>query len=181
LKVGDVISFQDETGDVHELEILHYKVLEDGKFKAVPSKTKTYTDSDFVNLLKRKEEVDKALTDFNSGARKDIDKWNDFNDIKSDIDEIVRREEQFDISGKVDTSNPIYKFYEKDVQKFINKNYDVEKFTDDNGVSWFKLKVKPEYAKEPVQAFGAILKNPLFIGAGVTAAGAIVANEFLND
>lgn len=29
--------------------------------------------------------------------------------------------EQFDISGKIDTQNPIYKFYENEMQKYLKR------------------------------------------------------------
>ena len=61
--------------------------------------------------------------------------------------------EQFDISGKVDTNNPIYRFYEKDVQKYLSK-FGGEKIVDDKGVAWIEVPVKKEWAKMPVEAFG---------------------------
>lgn len=60
--------------------------------------------------------------------------------------------ETFDISGKVDTNNPIYKFYEKDLQKYLNK-FGGKKVVDKNGVSWIEVPVKKEWAKMPVEAF----------------------------
>lgn len=61
-------------------------------------------------------------------------------------------QETFDISGKVDTSNPIYKFYENDMQKYLKK-FDAKRVTDDQGVEWFEVPIKEEYGKKPVQAF----------------------------
>jgi hypothetical protein len=60
--------------------------------------------------------------------------------------------ESFDISGKVDTNNPIYRFYEKDVSKYLNK-FDGKRVVDENGVSWIEVPIKKEYGKMPVEAF----------------------------
>ena len=62
--------------------------------------------------------------------------------------------ESFDISGKVDTNNPIYKFYEKDVQKYLNK-FGGKKIVDPQGVSWIEVSIKKEQGKLPIEAFGA--------------------------
>lgn len=77
--------------------------------------------------------------------------------------------EQFDISGKVDTSNPIYKFYEKDVRKFIQNNFNAKLITDQQGVQWWEVDIKPDQAKKPVQAFGKIGLPTLLGGAGAGA------------
>ena len=63
--------------------------------------------------------------------------------------------ESFDISGKVDTNNPIYKFYEKDVQKYLNK-FGGKRVVDDKGVSWVEVPIKKEWAKMPVEAFALV-------------------------
>lgn len=60
--------------------------------------------------------------------------------------------ETFDISGKVDTNNPIYKFYENEMQKYL-KRFGAQRVTDDKGVTWFEVPIKEEYGKRPVQAF----------------------------
>lgn len=61
--------------------------------------------------------------------------------------------ETFDISGKVDTNNPIYKFYEKDLGRYLKNTYGAERITDKQGVSWYEVPVKSEYAEKPVTAF----------------------------
>lgn len=71
--------------------------------------------------------------------------------------------ESFDISGKVDTNNPIYKFYEKEVGKYLKNKYDAKLVTDDKGVTWWELPVKKEQANLPVEAFGVL---PVIAGAG---------------
>lgn len=76
--------------------------------------------------------------------------------------------EQFDISGKVDENNPIYKFYEKELGRYVKNKYSATPFTDDKGVTWYEIKIKPEYATESVEAFGKARINPLIGGAAVT-------------
>ncbi len=61
--------------------------------------------------------------------------------------------ETFDISGKVDTSDPIYKFYEKDLGKYLQSKYGAKLVTDPQGVTWWEVNIKPEYGREPVEAF----------------------------
>lgn len=103
------------------------EVLEDGKFKAVPKNRYEYNPETWQGTKKEHDEMVEAYT------------------------------EQFDISGKVDTSNPIYKFYEKDVQKYLTKNYGAKVVTDAQGVKWVQLDVTPTMADKPVEAFaGAI-------------------------
>jgi hypothetical protein len=61
--------------------------------------------------------------------------------------------EQFDISGKVDTSNPIYKFYEKEMGKYLKSKYNAKNITDNQGVSWYEVDIKPDM-KGSIEAFG---------------------------
>lgn len=99
-------------------------VLGDGKFKAV-----------------KKGVMDEMKVKYD-GTQGDLDK----NLIRS-------WEEEFDISGKVDTNNPIYKFYEKEVGRYLKNKYKAELVTDENGVKWWELNVKPEESTKPVEAF----------------------------
>jgi hypothetical protein len=74
-------------------------------------------------------------------------------EIKKDVSKYdIREVESFDISGKIDTNNPIYKFYENELQKYL-KRFGSQRVTDDKGVSWFEVPIKEEYGKRPVQAF----------------------------
>ncbi|MCK5023564.1 MAG: hypothetical protein KAS04_05300, partial [Candidatus Aenigmarchaeota archaeon] len=101
------------------------EVLEDGKFKAVP---KGAIDA---IIKQHKRTLEQAITD-----------------VSSDI------QEQFDISGKVDTSNPIYRFYEKDIQKYLKRIHpEMKRITDAQGVEWFEIAPKREEGKKPVLAF----------------------------
>ena len=81
-------------------------------------------------------------------------------------------QETFDISGKVDTNNPIYKFYEKDLGKYLQK-YGAKRIVDDKGVSWYELPITKEQGKAPVEAFGKVQLNPLLVGAGILGAGVL--------
>ena len=62
--------------------------------------------------------------------------------------------ETFYIPGKVDINNPIYKFYESEVFKYLNKiRPDLQRITDENGVEWFETKLTEKDRTEPVIAF----------------------------
>ena len=72
------------------------------------------------------------------------------------------RAEAFDISGKIDTTNPIFRFYEKEVQKFLKRVHpEMKMITDPQGVTWFELDIKQQEAISPIEAFGTLLA-PLF-------------------
>lgn len=75
--------------------------------------------------------------------------------------------ETFDISGKVDTNNPIYKFYEKEVGKFLTNKFGAKVITDPQGVKWYELNVVKEEGKKPVQAFGKTNVATLLGGTGI--------------
>lgn len=109
-------------------------VLGDGKFKAVP---KSFTD-------KYKAE------------------WSMFGDWAMPVNQksafkrdLESAKETFDISGKVDTNNPIYRFYEKEVGRYLKNKYGAEIVTDAQGVKWMEVKINPRMADQPVEAFGA--------------------------
>lgn len=103
-------------------------VLGDGKFKAVPK--------DIYEKL-NKESVSQGFDKANKNL-------------------LNSRAEQFDISDKVDTNNPIYKFYEKEVGKYLKNKYNAQLVTDKQGVTWWEVPVKPQYGKMPIEAFAAL-------------------------
>lgn len=109
-------------------------VLGEGRFKAVPKNViDRYVENGFTQ--------EKALEQ-----------------IKKEGSRI----ETFDISGKVDTSNPIFKFYEKELGKYLSSKYSAKKITDPQGVTWYEVAIKPEQGPSPVFAFtrkGGIIKN----------------------
>jgi hypothetical protein len=122
-------------------------VLGDGKFKAVPK-----SEYDFIVKADRSPRLTPE-------SRQNL--------INQDLNS-SRQNETFDISGKVDTNNPIYRFYEKDLQKYLNK-FEGKRIVDDRGVSWIEVPIKKEMGTQAVEAFGKIAKNPLLVGAGIAA------------
>lgn len=71
--------------------------------------------------------------------------------------------ETFDISGKVDTNNPIYKFYEdkkagaqEPVGSYLKRKYGAQRITDPQGVTWWEIPIKKAQAKLPIEAFAAL-------------------------
>jgi len=138
LKVGETVS---QGGN--DLWIIT-DVLGDGKFKAVP-----------------KEKLDGGMTrgsQFNFSEKLGENEQAVWDRIKFNY------AEEFDISGKVDTENPIYKFYEKTVAKYLTNKYGGKVITDPQGVKWVEIDVKPEHKKLPVEAFG--LLAPIAAGLG---------------
>lgn len=115
-------------------------VLGDGKFKAVQK-----------NIL----EMEGDYKNFTKGQ------WEAMNKSSA--------AESFDISGKVDENNPIYKFYEKELGKYLKNKYKAEVVTDKQGVQWWEVKVKPEH-KGPVEAFGKARIDTILAGAAGTGA-----------
>ena len=68
--------------------------------------------------------------------------------------------EQFDISGKIDTANPIYKFYDRLIQKYLQRlRPNMRRVTDPQGVEWFETTLSKRDAERPVEAFGALPPN----------------------
>lgn len=116
-------------------------VLGDGKFKAVPKNPpKRFLDEygaedsmfgDYAVPLNRKSAFKEALEEWKRTSA-----------------------ETFDISGKVDTENPIYKFYEKEVGKYLKNKYAAERITDPQGQSWWEVPINESHKNSPVDAFG---------------------------
>jgi len=133
-------------------------VLGDGKFKAVP-KWAFHNDEKVYRKAKQFGYIDdiEGSGEVTGDFTKDDPMMNALRDSQYN--------ESFDISGKVDTSNPIYRFYEKDVQKYLTKKYGAKVVTDPQGVKWLELDVPKEAGKMPVEAFGAgLLAAPMLSG-----------------
>ena len=137
LKVGQEITQGDDIHDVSAHWIIT-RVDGDGKFQAIPRNT-------FESIA---EESGKYP--YPDDAIKALEN-NTFN--RSDLQTEV---ETFDISGKVDTNNPIYKFYEKEVGRYLKNKYGAEMITDPQGVKWWQLDVKKEQGRLPIEAFGFV-------------------------
>lgn len=148
LKVGEPIARVGTQGD----DWIITDVLGDGKFKAVPKPRR----------IKKIDGVDAYFYG---------DKAVSLENYKQQF------AEQFDISGKVDTNNPIYKFYEKDVQKYLNK-FGGKRIVDNKGVSWIEIPITKEQGKAPVEAFGKVQLSPL-IGMGIASAGTVGGFDLL--
>lgn len=118
-------------------------VIGDGKFKAVQK-----------NIL----EMEGDYKNFTKGQ------WEAMNKSSA--------AESFDISGKVDQNNPIYKFYEKELGRYLKNNFDAKLVTDKQGVNWMEVTIKPEH-KGPVAAFGKAKIGTIL--AGATGVGALTA------
>jgi hypothetical protein len=132
LKVGEEVT---NTHDNWHDNWIITDVLGDGKFKAV-----------------QKSQVNPKTTDWGTAITK-----KDLLPITVDGKPMYYRAdhpETFDISGKVDTSNPIYKFYEKDLGKYLKNRHGAQLVTDKQGVTWWELKIDKSQAKLPVEAFG---------------------------
>lgn len=133
LKVGDSV-YDQVTGYSGDGNWIITDVLGDGKFKAVP-----------------KDKI-------SNGEAQGLSRGEHINDVGNS-----RYVEEFDISGKVDTENPIYKFYEKEVGKYLKNKYGAQLITDPQGVKWWEVNVGEEQKGLPVEAFGAV-----GIGAGAS-------------
>lgn len=71
--------------------------------------------------------------------------------IASSLDSFT---ESFDVRGLADPENPIYQFYDKEVQRYLRKiRPDLALVEDDAGITWFETKLDPSDATTPVLAF----------------------------
>lgn len=118
-------------------------VLWDGKFKAVPKSEYEFALWAHMDTKMSSSSPYKTVWDMPEDVR-----------LKWIADRISSFNETFDISWKVDQNNPIYKFYEKEVGRYLKNKYDAKLVTDDKGVSWYQVDVK-ESMGWPVEAFRA--------------------------
>lgn len=170
--VGQTVRPTSQAGD----DWIITDVLGDGKFKAVPkdkiSSASTKEDL-FRNLTDKKDDpafyrgdktLEKAIDDieYNDASPEELYSKYDFADLsnrfqKAELADLRTSNlaETFDISGKVDTENPIYKFYEKEVGKYLKNKYGATRIKDPQGVEWYEVNITPEFKKLPIEAFGA--------------------------
>ena len=104
------------------------KVLGDGKFKAVSKRNLEALADDMDSTWQ--EELQNVIDDPELGVT-----------------------ETFDVSGKLDTENPIYKFYEKDLGRYLTSKYGAKTITDDKGVNWYEVAIDKKKHGAPVEAF----------------------------
>lgn len=64
----------------------------------------------------------------------------------------LRVQETFDASGNADTSNPIFKFYDKELGKFLKGRFNAKETTDKQGQTWWKVDISKEHGTQPVEA-----------------------------
>ncbi len=135
------------------------EVLGDGKFKAVPKQK--WDDMDAGVFLysgeeKRLNELwgknQSTLTQAEKAERDALFAKADQLKESFQFNREIPDTEQFDISGKVDTNNPIYRFYEKTLSKYL-KRFGAERVTDENGVEWFEVPITEQQGNDPVEAF----------------------------
>jgi hypothetical protein len=140
LKVG----LQIGESHYHNNDWIITDVLGDGKFKAVPK--------DAIGGM------EEQLRQFGSSPYDAINALAKGNKKAKEIIGGAIENETFDISGKIDTENPIYKFYEKEVGRYLQNKYGAKIITDPQGVKWWEVRITPEMKKEPVGAFS--MKKP---------------------
>jgi len=182
IKVGQTISNLNNMSDW-----IITDVLGNGKFKAVPKQK--WDDMDAGIFLysgeeKRLNELwgknQSTLTQAEKAERDALFAKADQLKESFQFNREIPDTEQFDISGKVDTNNPIYKFYEKDVQKYLNK-FGGKQVVDDKGVSWIEIPITKEQGKMPVEAFGKIqlgvVGTGALVGTGAVAGSKIIQNQ----
>lgn len=136
MRVGDIVARSGTgRGTATEREqFIITEILEGGKFKAVPKWVETNLKKEFKTTL---DELKNAV-----GGR----------DANIYVESFT---ETFDISSKIDTSSPIFRFYEKEVGRYLKSRYNARPITDPQGVKWWEVDVKPEWANDPIEAFVA--------------------------
>lgn len=135
--------------DVAGVDWIITDVLGDGKFKAIPKDAMlkfTGLDGKVTTDLRRVENIPDSA------------------------------KETFDISGKVDTNNPIYRFYEKDLGKYLRSKFNAQTITDKQGVQWNEIDLT-KIQKGPVTAFGKAQVKTLLTVGGVGVAAATGINK----
>ena len=139
LKVGEWV--RDRNGNS---DWIITDVLGDGKFKAV--------------LKNKLEEIYPSTKDFKitESSKAYIQR-----ELGQSLDSLT---ESFDISGKVDTNNPIFRFYEKEVGRYLKNKYGATPIKDPQGVSWWELKVPKEAKKLPIEAYGVAPISYSYLG-----------------
>lgn len=142
LEVGQVIvPDTSNMGDFFDMDVdatsfVITDILGDGKFKVMP---KAHVDSyaETANLAE-------GMTS------KDILAYAEHHAT----DNFWGSKETFDISGEVDVENPIYRFYENEMQRYLRKiRPDLARITDEKGVEWFETQIDATDKVTPVLAF----------------------------
>lgn len=160
IKKGDLITYQTHEGTPHEdRRFLITKNNGDGTFEAVDSMT-AESDSGFYDLIKKKDLLDDGRMPTLEELEPHLDK--ELTDYLSKISE------QLSAKDTIDANNPIYRFYEKEVGKYLTNKYGAKRITDPQGVQWWEVPIKKEMKRLPVEAFGVV---------GAIGAGAAMQNN----
>jgi hypothetical protein len=131
IKNGDLITYQTYEGVPHEdRRFFITKNNGDGTFEAADSLT-AENDSVFYALIKKKGLLDDGRMPSLEELKPHID--------KEIIDYLGKISEQLSAKDTVDKNSPIYKFYEKDLGKYLKNNYGASLVTDPQGVSWYEI------------------------------------------
>lgn len=95
--------------------------------------------ADFITAMPKKEysQLIEMIAEDQNILKKDVDPSDVFEEINNN-----RLDEQFDLKPNID--NPIYKFYESTLWKYLKNKYDAEKITDEQWVDWYQIDLKPE-------------------------------------
>lgn len=130
LEAGKVVLQGSRTNGT-EWVVLDDSMAATGQFTALP-----------VGILTRYDLVPEDLSD------------KVFMKILGEESDLLTYAEEFNIGEGLDKENPIYKFYDREIAKYLKNKYGATRFTDENGVTWVQVDVKPQMAKAPVEAFG---------------------------
>jgi len=148
LKEGSTISKGDPAQGQEDFVIT--EVLKDGEFEAVSFHS---AELELTNDEKMYQYLIKIgyLNDLGTSRTW---KYKGMHENKKILAFIKERgyKETFSLSPKVDTSNPIYKFYEGTLGKYLKNQYKAKKVTDKQDMAWWKVDIKPEHS-EAVEAF----------------------------
>jgi len=150
IKKGDLITYQTHEGGVHpDRRFLVTKNNGDGTFEAVDSLT-AENDSEFYQLIKDRNQLD-------DGRMPTLEELSNVGALDNEAMRYLNKySEQLSAKDTVDTNNPIYKFYEKEVGRYLTNKYGATQVTDPQGVKWYELDLKGKgFEKAPVEAFGA--------------------------
>lgn len=133
MKVGQSVAMRAMLGGGSGGQWVITKILEDGKFKAIEKRLFDLERSQmfgYAEGLRHKIPTEKIIESLSPSLM-----------------------EEFNTSDKVDTNNPIYKFYENDLGKYLKNKYDAVVVKDLQGVSWYEVDLTKEKAQAPLEAF----------------------------
>jgi len=177
LRVGQTLNSGEVLGEPGSYNNMWYVTdkLGDGKFKAVPEFVWNNTRPEGMEIIKDTTTGGEDIflvKNNNTGevlrpsgektlkrAQEFIDEW-----AGKSID---KYKEEFNMDPKVDTSNPIYRFYEKVLGKYLQKRHGAKYTKDPQGVTWWEINVDPKQGKMPVEAFSF----PIAIGGYIITRG----------